>query len=132
MSKMDERKAAALEALLNSNSYSEAARMAGLSRRTLFDYLHNDMAFAEAYADARNALALERAEELAKKRKQAEQTIMDVMANGENDFAKLQAARTIIDMADKAAAKADSVAAENIQYCDPGAVLDRAIAKALS
>lgn len=114
MSRIDERKQAALDALLNTGSYTEAAKVAGLSRRTIYKYLHEDAEFAAAYEESYNAQTLEQYEELARQRKRALEVITDMLNDTErNGYERLQAARIILDLSEKWSSKAAAVIQNN-------------------
>ena len=47
----DQKKQAALEALMQSSTLTEAAEKAGISRKTLYSYIRHDFEFSHAYKD---------------------------------------------------------------------------------
>ena len=49
MAKSDQKKAAALAALMECNTLSAAAERAGISRKSLYNYIREDYDFARAY-----------------------------------------------------------------------------------
>lgn len=108
MAKSDQKKDAALAALLDSGSMTEAAEKAGISRRTLYGYLHNDIDFARAYDEARNRQAIAYMDALTARRERAQAVIMDLLEDTEQPAAiRLKAAQAILSAAadqDKAVA----------------------------
>ena len=54
----DINKKKALEALLDSRSLTEAADKAGITRRTLYGYIHHEPDFAKAYEELRSQQAI--------------------------------------------------------------------------
>lgn len=96
----DLNKAKALDALLTENTFTAAAEKAGISRRTLFEYMRKDLDFARAYRQQRQMIALERSEQAARERAEALQAIRDLMADTECPAAvRLRAAERLLDYA---------------------------------
>ena len=97
MAKNNQKKAAALAALLESNSLTEAAEKAGIDRRTLYNYLHTDVDFARAYDEIRNRQAIAFMDDLTDRRQRAHAVIMEMMENAEQPAAiRLKAAQMIL------------------------------------
>ena len=100
MAKSDQKKSAALEALLDSSSMTEAANKAGISRRTMYNYLHNDLDFARAYAEARNRQAVAYMDELTARRDRAQDFIMGLLDDEKQPASiRLKAAQSILTAA---------------------------------
>lgn len=100
MAKSEQKKAAALAALMESNSLSEAAEKAGIDRRTLYNYLHTDLEFARAYDEIRNRQAIAFMDELTERRQRAHAFIMEMLENAEQPAAiRLKAAQMILTAA---------------------------------
>lgn len=100
MAKSDQKKSAALEALLDSSSMTEAANKAGISRRTMYNYLHNDIDFARAYAEARNRQAVAYMDELTARRDRAQDFIMGLLDDEKQPASiRLKAAQSILTAA---------------------------------
>lgn len=94
----NERKKRALQALLTCTSLAEAARKAGISDRTLYNYLHNDQEFTEAYAAERARLVSAAADALKKNAIPAIQTLRKIVDDSEAPPAvRVQACRTILE-----------------------------------
>lgn len=97
MAKSGQKKDAALVALLESNSMTEAAEKAGVSRRTMYNYLHNDIAFARAYDEARNRQEIAYMDVLTTRRERAQGVVMEVLEDDDQPAAiRLKAAQIII------------------------------------
>lgn len=100
MAKSDQKKQAALEALMDSNSMTEAAEKAGIDRRTLYNYLHNDVDFARAYDEIRDRQAIAFMDDLTNRRQRAHAVIMELLEDKEQPAAiRLKAAQTILTAA---------------------------------
>lgn len=100
MSKSEQKKQAALEALLESSTLTEAAEKAGIDRRTLYNYLHNDIDFARAYDEIRDRQAIAFMDDLNNRRQRAHAVIMDLLEDAEQPAAiRLKAAQTILTAA---------------------------------
>lgn len=100
MAKSDQKKDAALAALLDSGSMTEAAEKAGISRRTMYGYLHNDIDFARAYDEARNRQAIAYMDALTARRERAQAVVMDLLEDTEQPAAiRLKAAQAILSAA---------------------------------
>lgn len=92
----------ALAALLDARTFSEAATAAGLSRRTLFNYLHADGDFASAYREQLELRRIEAAEQAAADMADAIRAVMDLMNDPMQPGAvRLKAAQTLIERAER-------------------------------
>ena len=88
----------ALDALLESNTFTEAAEKAGISRKTLYNYIRTDTDFAKSYKEARERLTLERLDTIESERQQAKETILAIMNDkAENSAVRLRAAQAILE-----------------------------------
>lgn len=93
----NQKKAAALAALMDSGNLTEAAEKAGIDRRTLYNYLHTDIDFARAYDEARSRQALILMDDLAARKRRAHDVIMDILEDAEQPAAiRIKAAQTIL------------------------------------
>ncbi len=116
MAKNDQKKAAALEALLPSSTLTEAAEKAGVDRRTLYGYLHNDIDFARAYEEARNQQAVALMDTLTAQRAQAGEVIMDILRDkGQPAAVRLKAAQMILSEAADREQAVNDIARANIR-----------------
>jgi molybdenum-dependent DNA-binding transcriptional regulator ModE len=101
----DIKRSAALEALQTESTFTAAAEKAGISRRTLYDYLYNDKEFAFAYREQLRLRSLVRAEQATNEREAALQTIREIMQDDEQPAAvRLKAAEKLLDYADSGCA----------------------------
>jgi len=115
MSKSDQKRQAALVALMSSNTLTEAAEKAGIDRRTLYNYLHHDIDFARAYDEMRSMQAINLLDEMTERRQQASAVIMDLMNDAEQPgIIRLKAAQAILDAAAQQNRIVGSIASNNI------------------
>lgn len=92
----------ALTALLESNTLTEAAEKAGISRKTLYNYIRNDPAFGLAYRTARDQIAIEQMEALNNGTQRATRLLLDLMDDAEQPASlRMKAAQTILSAATK-------------------------------
>lgn len=113
--KIEQKKDAALAALLTCETLTEAAEQAGISRRTLYSYIHEDVNFSRAYDAARNHQITSFADTLHEKRMRAAAIIADLMEDPEQPAAiRLKAAQTFINAAAAQEKATGEVAAANI------------------
>lgn len=115
MANSKQKKDAALEALLDSDSLSEAAEKAGIARRTLYGYIHNDVDFARAYEQARNRQAVACMDALAAHRERAYQVIADMLEDITQPAGiRLKAAQVILAAAGEQARIVAGISRENV------------------
>ena len=111
MAKNEQKKTAALVALAESSTLTEAADKAGISRRTLYGYIRDDIEFSVAYKSLREQAALRAYEAAAARRAHASEVVESIMDDTEQPSAvRLKAALAIIDKADKLEAEVLSLA----------------------
>ncbi len=111
----DANKGKALAALLDSNTFTEAAEKAGISRKTLYSYMRDDLEFAEAYKAAQERLTIERLETVEADRQRAKAAIFAIMDDKTQPGAvRLKAAQSILDAATAAAERAEKIANVNV------------------
>ena len=116
MAKNDQKRQAALAALMDSSTLTEAAEKAGIDRRTLYNYLHNDIDFARAYDEMRDMQAVSLLDEMTERRRQASAVIMDLMNDTEQPgVVRLKAAQAILEAAAEQNRIVGSIASENIR-----------------
>ncbi len=116
MAKSDQKRQAALAALMDSSTLTEAAEKAGISRRTLYNYLRNDLEFARAYDEMRDMQAVSLLDEMTERRRQASAVIMDLMNDTEQPgVVRLKAAQAILEAAAEQNRIVGSIASENIR-----------------
>ena len=115
MAKSDVKKNQALAALLESSSLSEAAEKAGVSRRTMYNYLHEDIDFARTYKAQQEEAATLHLENLERNRERAAAVMLELMEDDSQPGAvRLKAAQSIIEAATKQAEAVEKIAIHNI------------------
>jgi len=115
MAKSDMKKNQALAALLESSSISEAAEKAGISRRTMYNYLHEDIDFARAYKALQEEAATLHLERLENERERAAAVMLELMEDKEQPGAvRLKAAQAVIEAASNQAEAVAAIANRNI------------------
>lgn len=75
----DQKKQRALTALVETGSLSEASERAGISRRTLYNYLSKDHDFAVAYQETQEQIILSLVDDVTGRMTKAMDVIMDIM-----------------------------------------------------
>ncbi len=96
-SKSAQMKDAALVALQDSNSLTEAAERAGISGREMFAHVHNDSDFAMTYKENRARQMITYADSLAARRDHALEVVTAILDDAEQPGAvRLKAAQTIL------------------------------------
>ena len=81
------------------SSMTEAAQVAGISRRTLYEYL-KDSTFRKRLEKAFDTVIVEQANDLFTQRKEAERVLVELMREGSPEI-RLKAAKAIIENASK-------------------------------
>ena len=115
MAKNELKKRAALEALSDSSTLTEAAEKAGISRRTLYAYIREDLDFSKAYKSLHEQSILSVYDTAVEQRNHASEVLKSIMDDETQSGAiRLKAAQTIIDKADKLEAKVGSIAASHV------------------
>lgn len=116
MAKSEIKKAAALAALAESSTLSEAAEKAGISRRTLYGYIREDIDFYVAYKSMQEQATLRAYDAAAARRAHALEVVEAVMDDAEQPGAvRLKAALSIIDKADKLEAEVLALAGTHVK-----------------
>lgn len=110
MAKSDQKKAAALAALCNSSTLTEAAEKAGISRRSLYNYIRQEHDFARAYREIQEAAATAAAEAAEARAAEASSVVQTIM-NDEAQPAsvRLKAAQIILESSTKQREKLESI-----------------------
>lgn len=112
---LSQNKARALEALLDCATFTEAAEKAGITRKTLYSYMRDDVEFARAYKEAQERLTLETLDSIADERRRAKGVILAIMDDEEQPGAvRLRAAQSILDAAKTAQDRAAAIALRNV------------------
>lgn len=116
MAKSDLKKAAALAALAESSTLTEAAEKAGISRRTLYEYIRNDIEFSVAYKSLQEQTTLQAYDAAAARRAHASEVVEAIMDDAQQPGAvRLKAALSIIDKADKLEAEVSGLASSHVR-----------------
>lgn len=116
----DANKERALAALLDAPTMSAAAVTAGLSRRTVYEYLRSDRDFALRYKQQRQLRAIEQAEQAAGEREAALQAIRDVMNDVDQPGAvRLKAAERLLDVANAGVGEQRQIADSIVEAHNP-------------
>ena len=98
----DPKKQAALEALLESSTLTEAAEKAGISRKTLYTYIRHDWDFSRAYKDMQDQSAIRAMESAQAARERASSVILSIMEDEKQPAAiRLKAAQAILEEGSK-------------------------------
>ncbi len=88
----------ALTALLSSRSITAAAEKAGVSERSIYTWLREDIEFRTAYQDMRRASLQAASEKIAGSIDEAVSTLSEIMTdNTEKANARVSAAKAILD-----------------------------------
>lgn len=120
MAKSDLKKQAALAALAESSTLTEAADKAGISRRTLYGYIREDIDFSVAYKSLREQAAISALERLEQQRERASGVMLSIMEDTEQPgMVRLKAAQAIMEAAAKQDAITAGIAAENVSKNAP-------------
>ncbi len=120
MAKSDQKKAAALAALLESNTLTEAAEKAGISRKTLYTYIREDFEFSKAYKSLREQEAISALERMEQQRERASGVLLSIMNDEEQPgMVRLKAAQAIMEAGDKQRSIVASIAEENVSKNAP-------------
>jgi hypothetical protein len=90
----------ALEALLQSDTITAAAEAAGMSRKTLYNYLNNDEEFVVAYRDIKRAQLRETAGKVQAAAEKATEFMIGLLEDKEAPYpVRLNAASKLLDLA---------------------------------
>lgn len=115
MSKSDQKQSAALQALMDSKTLTEAAEKAGISRKTLYNYVRNDVQFARTYRQIIDETATEAAEAVEERANRATDTIEQIMNDQEQPAStRLKAAEMILAECDRKRTRVTSIAESNV------------------
>ena len=105
----------ALNALLDSSTLTEAAKKAGIDRKTLYNLIHTNIDFSRAYEEAQAQLAIEQLDGISEARNQARDVITGIMKDEKQPAAvRLKAAQSVYTIAEAQQKRAEAITAENI------------------
>lgn len=120
MARNDQKKAQALAALLESDTLSQAAERAGISRKTMFNYIHDDPNFAQEYMNLRNLKAMTTLERLEAQEETAAEVITSILQDEEQPAAvRLRAAHEVLAAAANQREIVAGFALKNLQANNP-------------
>lgn len=115
MAKSDQKQSAALQALMDSKTLTEAAEKAGISRKTLYNYVRNDVQFARTYRQIIDETATEAAEAVEERANRATDTIEQIMNDQEQPAStRLKAAEMILAECDRKRTRVTNIAESNV------------------
>lgn len=120
MANSEQKKAQALTALMDSGTLTAAAEKAGISRRTLYAYIHEDMTFARAYKEAQAQAAIEQLDGISEARQQATGVIAGIMQDEKQPAAvRLKAAQSVFTISEAYQKRAEGIIADNVERTAP-------------
>lgn len=120
MAKSDQKKAAALAALMECDTFTEAAKKAGIDRKTLYNYLTEDQEFAKAHRDMQERRTIERADRAEANYNAAVDTVVELMQYGNAPPAvRLKAALALLATSEAEREKCSDVTQRNNERADP-------------
>ncbi len=113
--KSELKKQKALAALAESSTLTEAANKAGISRRTLYAYIREDLDFSVAYKSMQERAIIDTYEAAAEQRAKAIGVLESIMNDMEQPVAlRLRAALAVIDKANKLEASVLTLARSHV------------------
>jgi len=116
----DTAKQKALSALLDSSTLTEAAKKAGINRKTLYNYIHTDIDFARAYEEAQAQIVIAQLEDMSEARQQAREVITGIMRDEQQPAAiRLKAAQSVFNIAEAQQKRAEAITADSLQRNAP-------------
>ncbi len=116
----EQKKAAALAALLESETLSAAAERAGISRKTLYNYIREDHEFSLAYRGMMEEAAAGALERLQAQETRAAEVVSAILEDEEQPAGiRLKAAHEIIAAAARQRETVATMAAENVSRTAP-------------
>ena len=100
---MTPKKERALHALLTANTLEEAAQLAGVSSKALYNYTHKDTEFMERYEAAKGAMMQEAIEQMQRAFSPAVTLLREVVEDADEEpRVRIQAARSVLEYGIKA------------------------------
>lgn len=98
MAKNEQKMAAALAVLSDSKTLTEAADKAGISRKTLYNYIREERSFARVYRNMMEEAATAAAESMAAKAEAASSVIEGIMMDEQQPaMVRLKAAQMVLE-----------------------------------
>lgn len=116
----EQKKAAALSALLECDTLSAAAERAGISRKTLYNYIREDHEFSRAYRGMTDQAAIEALERLEAQETRAAEVVAAILQDeGQAAGIRLKAAHEIMAAAARQRETVAAISAENVKRTAP-------------
>lgn len=120
MSKSEPKKAAALAALMECNTLSAAAERAGISRKTLYNYIREDYDFARAYKALQEEAATSALERLEDQEAGALEVVRSILQDEKQAAAvRLKAAHELLSAAARQRETVAAITAANVSSNEP-------------
>jgi len=121
MAKSDQKKAAALAALMECDTFTEAAEKAQISRKTLYNYLTEDQEFAKAHRAMQERRTIERADKAEENYNRAVDTVVELMQDQEHtpSAVRLKAALALLTATAAEREKCGAIAQRNKERTNP-------------
>lgn len=111
-----QKRQAALDALIECDTFTQAAQQAGISRKTLYNYLSTDADFATQYARMTEQQTMEAVEVAVQKKAAALDTIEAIMTDERQSGAiRLKAAAMLAELSDSEIRRGREIATRNAQ-----------------
>lgn len=120
MSKSDQKKAAALAALMECSTLSAAAERAGISRKSLYNYIREDYDFARAYKALQEEAATSALERLEDQEAGALEVVRSILQDEKQAAAvRLKAAHELLSAAARQRETVAAITAANVTSNEP-------------
>ena len=116
----EQKKAAALAALLECDTLSAAAERAEISRKTLYNYIREDYEFSKAYRSMTEQAAAEALERLEAQETRAAEVVASILQDeGQSAGIRLKAAHEIMAAAARQRETVAAISAEHVKKNAP-------------
>lgn len=120
MAKSDQKKAAALAALMECNTLSAAAERAGISRKSLYNYIREDYDFARAYKALQEEAATSALERLEDQEAGALEVVRSLLQDEAQPAGiRLKAAHELLSAAARQREAVAAITAANVSSNEP-------------
>lgn len=120
MAKSDQKKAAALAALMECNTLSAAAERAGISRKSLYNYIREDYDFARAYKALQEEAATSALERLEDQEAGALEVVRSLLQDEAQPAGiRLKAAHELLSAAARQREAVAAITAANVSNNEP-------------
>ena len=120
MAKSDQKKAAALTALMESDTLTAAAERAGISRKTLYNYIREDYDFARAYKGLQEEAATSALERLEEQEAGALEVVRSILQDEKQPAGtRLKAAHELLSAAARQREAVAAISAAHVEKTAP-------------